>query len=169
MEKNILYNENLDGVLDQIKKGAFLTVKSEEKTNTMTIGWASFGTIWSKPILMVMVRRSRYTYGLIEEAKDFTVSIPVGLDLKKALSYCGTYSGRDVDKIKGANLTLKKAKSIESPIIKECSYHYECKILFTQPMNSDDLDEETKKRFYPIDDMHTLYFGEIVESYTSGL
>lgn len=169
MEKDILYNENLMDVLDQIKKGAFLTVKSEEKINTMTIGWATFGTIWNKPILMVMVRKSRHTYEIIEKSKDFTVSVPVGIDLRKALSYCGTYSGRDVDKVKEANLTLKKAKSVESPIIKECNYQYECKIIFTQPMTSDDLDEATKKRFYPIDDMHTLYFGEIVNSYNTGL
>ncbi len=162
---DILYNKDLDIVLDQIKKGAFLTVKSGDDVNTMTIGWATFGIIWNKPILMVMVRKSRHTFDIIEKGDSFTVSVPVNLNLKKALAYCGTYSGRDVDKFKEMSLTLKKAKSVESPIIKECNYQYECKILFSQGMDENNLDLEIKKRNYPIDDYHTLYFGEIIESY----
>lgn len=161
----ILYNKDLDIVLDQIKKGAFLTVKSGDDVNTMTIGWATFGIIWNKPILMVMVRKSRHTFDIIEKGDSFTVSVPVNLNLKKALAYCGTYSGRDVDKFKEMSLTLKKAKSVESPIIKECNYQYECKILFSQGMDENSLDLEIKKKNYPIDDYHTLYFGEIIESY----
>lgn len=165
MSRDIQYNEDLQKVLDQIKKGAFLTVKSKDMINTMTIGWASFGIIWNKPIIMVMVRKSRHTYNIIEESGNFTISVPVNVELKKALTYCGTYSGRDVDKFKEANLSLKKAKSVESPIIKECDYHYECKILFSQPMNSGNLEQSLVNRFYPTDDLHTLYFGEILESY----
>lgn len=165
MTKDIKYNWNLELVLDQIRKGAFLTVKSGGGTNTMTIGWASFGVIWNKPILMVMVRKSRHTYELIEKADNFTVSVPVNKDLKKSLAYCGTYSGRDVDKFKEMNLSVKKSKSVESPIIKECDYHYECKIVFKQDMDPKELNEDIHKKNYPIDDFHTLYFGEIVESY----
>lgn len=108
MFREIKYNEDLDIVLDQIRKGAFLTVKSGDKLNTMTIGWATFGIIWNKPILMVLVRKSRHTHEIIENASDFTVSVPVNKDLKKALSFCGSYSGRDIDKIKEAKLTTKK-------------------------------------------------------------
>lgn len=165
MKKNIPYNENLNEVLNQIKKGAFLTVKSGDILNTMTIGWASFGIIWNKPILMVMVRKSRYTHNIIEKADNFTVSVPINVDLKKALIYCGSYSGRDVDKFKEANLTEKKSQAVISPIIKECDYHYECRILFSQPMNAGPFDATLNNRFYPTGDLHTIYFGEIVESY----
>lgn len=165
MTKDLFYNENLQEVLDQIKKGAFLTVKSGDITNTMTIGWASFGVIWGKPILMVMVRKSRHTYEIIEKADNFTVSVPVNKDLKKVLAYCGTYSGRDVNKFKEMNLNLKRSKAVDTPIIKECNHHYECKIVFKQEMDPKELDQDIRKRNYPIDDFHTLYFGEIVESY----
>ena len=165
MEKEIKYNEDLKEILDQIKIGAFLTVKSGEIVNTMTIGWATFGVIWNKPILMVLVRKSRYSFDLIEKARDFTVSIPVEIDLKKALSYCGSYSGRDVNKFKEAGLSLKESKSVVSPIIKNCDYHYECKIIFSQPMTSDNLESTIVDRFYSTNDYHTLYFGEILQSY----
>ncbi len=165
MTKDILYNQDLEEVLNQIKKGAFLTVKSKEDINTMTIGWATYGFIWNKPMLMVMVRKSRHTYDIIEKSDNFTVSVPVNKDLKKQLAYCGTYSGRDVDKFKEMNLTFKKSKTVETPIIKECNFHYECKIVFKQDMDPKYLSEEIIKRNYPIDDYHTLYFGQIVESY----
>ncbi len=165
MFREIKYNEDLDIVLDQIRKGAFLTVKSGDKLNTMTIGWATFGIIWNKPILMVLVRKSRHTHEIIENASDFTVSVPVNKDLKKALSFCGSYSGRDIDKIKEAKLTTKKAVSVDTPIIKECNYHYECKILFKLHMNEENLHEDIVKSSYPIGDYHTLYFGQILKSY----
>jgi len=66
----------------QIKKGAFLTVKSSEAINTMNIGWARIGYIWRKPIIMVAVRLSRHTFSFIEAAEDFTASIH-SLDKKK--------------------------------------------------------------------------------------
>ncbi|TJX14059.1 flavin reductase family protein [Tissierella creatinini] len=165
MTKDIKYNWNLELVLDQIRRGAFLTVKSGEETNTMTIGWASFGVIWNKPILMVMVRKSRHSYEIIERSDNFTVSVPLDKDLKKALAYCGTYSGRDVNKFKEMNLTLKESKTVETPIIRDCNYNYECKIVFKQNMNPKNLHQDILQRNYPIDDFHTLYFGEIVESY----
>ena len=44
------------GVMKQIKEGSFLTVKAGEALNTMTIGWATLGFAWRKPVMMVMVR-----------------------------------------------------------------------------------------------------------------
>jgi hypothetical protein len=44
-----------EGVMKQIKEGAFLTVKAGEALNTMTIGWATLGFAWKKPMMMVIV------------------------------------------------------------------------------------------------------------------
>ncbi len=46
MVKEISFNDRLKDMLDQIGKGAFLTVTSHGRTNTMTIGWANVGIIW---------------------------------------------------------------------------------------------------------------------------
>jgi flavin reductase (DIM6/NTAB) family NADH-FMN oxidoreductase RutF len=40
--------------------------------NPMTIGWGSIGEIWHMPVFTVLVRPTRYTFGLMENAKDFT-------------------------------------------------------------------------------------------------
>ena len=97
--------------IKRINEGAFLTVRSGKALNTMTIGWATFGVIWKKPILMVAVRSSRHTFGIIEKAGDFTVTVPTG-DMHKETAYCGSNSGRDVDKFKMCSLETTKGRQV---------------------------------------------------------
>src|SRR5665647_3650274 len=97
MPQELAYEKYSQQFLNQLPKGAFLTVKEGDRLNTMTIGWGSIGHIWQKPILMVMVRYSRYTHDLIEKARDFSVSVPALHELKKSLATAGTKSGLDMD------------------------------------------------------------------------
>ena len=89
---------------EQLPRGAFLTAGGGV-WNPMTIGWAQFGVVWSKPVMTVLVRKSRYTYGLMEQADVFTVSVPRAKELSKELGFCGSRSGRDVDKEKESGVT----------------------------------------------------------------
>ena len=150
--------------IKKIKKGAFLTVKAGSALNTMTIGWATFGFIWQKPIMMVAVRSSRHTFGIIEAAEDFTVTVPTG-DMGKETAFCGTKSGRDVDKFKMCNLETTGAVRVISPIIKTPGHHYECRIVYKSAMTPAFLEKEFDTSLYPQKDYHTLYFGEILACY----
>jgi len=150
--------------ITQIKKGAFLTVKSGEAINTMTIGWATIGYVWRKPMLMVAVRLSRHTFSIIETAADFTVSIPSS-DMKKEIAFCGTKSGRDCNKFKECNLQTSYSQKVITPIIKVPGLHYECKIVYKSAMDPAYLNKDYDTALYPEKDYHTLYFGEIVDCY----
>ncbi|MBC2579047.1 flavin reductase family protein [Clostridium sp. DJ247] len=161
------FTENLGKHMEYLhKQGAFLTTKVGDETNTMTISWGSIGFIWQKPVFTVLVRESRYTHNLIEKAGEFTVSIPVDDSLKKALATCGTKSGRDINKISECNLELVAGKNIETPVIKGCGVHYECKIVYKENMNPKFLNDEINKKCYGDNDYHTVYYGEIVNCYT---
>ncbi|MBA7553592.1 Flavoredoxin [subsurface metagenome] len=165
--KNVNYLSVAEEVMQQIKsKGAFLIAKSkdDEKINVMTIGWAAIGFMWKKPIMTVMVRKSRFTHHIIEKASSFTVGIPTD-DLKEALNFCGTKSGRDFDKFKECNLTIVPAQKVDTPIINISGFHYECKIVYKSKMNPDFLCKEYKENVYADNDYHTFYFGEIVACY----
>ena len=161
--KKVDYMAVAEKVIAQIREGAFLTVKAGKAFNTMTIGWALIGYAWQKPILMVLVRTSRHTFGFIEKAADFTVTVPT-TDMRDALMFCGTKSGKNVDKYKACNLELASAKKVVSPIIKTPAIQFECKILLKTPMDPKSLDKDCAG-LYPAKDYHTLYFGEIVECY----
>jgi flavin reductase (DIM6/NTAB) family NADH-FMN oxidoreductase RutF len=149
--------------MTQIKKGAFLTVQVKEQLNTMTIGWATLGYVWAKPIVMVAVRNTRHTFGIIEKAADFTISVP-GNDMKEKLAFCGTKSGRHYDKFKECGLKTARSQKTYSPIIQTTGIHFECKIVYKSAMNPEFLNPALS-HLYPEKDFHTLYFGELLECY----
>ncbi len=158
------YLENAKEVMAQITNGAFLTVKSGDKVNTMTIGWATIGFVWKREVFMVAVRNSRYTFQLLEQTDNFTVSIPIDSAFKDAVMFCGTKSGKDFDKFKECNLKQRAARHVDSPIVDIPGVHYECKIVYKSAMDSAFLDSKLEK-LYPQKDYHTLYFGEILDCY----
>lgn len=165
MFKDLPYNAKMREAMDAISNGgAFLTVSNNDTRNTMTIGWASIGYFWGKPIFTVVVRDSRYTYQLIDNGKEFTVSIPLKGNMRKELQFCGTRSGRDVDKFSACNLETKSGKRVNIPIIANCDLYYECHIVYKSKMNPENLDDSYDK-WYPQRDYHTFYYGEIVACY----
>lgn len=167
MIQDVEYHELAGDFLKKLPQGAFLTVKDGEKVNTMTIGWGSIGYMWRRPIIMVAVRYSRYTYNLIENAGEFSVSIPRHDQFKKTLAEVGTRSGRDIDKFTEFNLPISPGKKINSPTIDQCGLIYECRTVYRQPLNPDTLSAEIKETFYRDNDYHVLFFGEILASYTN--
>jgi flavin reductase (DIM6/NTAB) family NADH-FMN oxidoreductase RutF len=161
--RDVDFMATYEGVMKQIKEGAFLTVKAGEALNTMTIGWATLGFAWKKPMMMVMVRDSRHTFSLIEKAADFTVSVPAA-GMKKEIAFCGTKSGRDVDKFKECKLKTAPSRQVVSPIIQIPGIHFECRIVYKNAIDPSRLTREFDP-IYPEKDYHTLYFGEIQACY----
>lgn len=165
MARPVDYLQYVEQFLGQLPRGAFLTVKEGQSVNTMTIGWGSVGFIWQKPILMVMVRHSRFTHELMGRTKDFTVSVPSAGELRKALAVAGSQSGRDVDKFAEAGLSTAPAQSIDCPIINGCQLFFECRTVLHQPMAPERLEPKLRESCYASGDFHDLYFAEIIDCY----
>ena len=155
---------------EQLPRGAFLTAGGEV-WNPMTIGWAQFGVVWSKPVVTVMVRKSRFTSGLMEKTDVFTVSVPKTKELSKELAFCGSRSGRDVDKEKMSGLSRMKARAGGADAVQECGAIFECRILQKQDLDLNTLDPEFRVKFYgsnqalPNGDPHVIYVGEVLAAY----
>ena len=150
-------------ILPLLEKGAFLTVGVNGVLNTMTVGWGMMGVCWRKPVLMVAVRNSRHTFQLMEQADNFTVSMPSG-NLRDEIFYCGTKSGKDVDKFAECGLRTAKSQTVSSPIIDTAGIHLECRLIYKTPMDPACL-AQAQQSLYPHKDYHTLYFGEISACY----
>ncbi len=162
------YTEYLEETLDKLGNPGLLLVSADAdgKPNAMTIGWGTVGIIWGKPIFAVLVRPSRYTYGLMEQTNDFTVNVP-SAELRKAVAFCGSKSGRDYDKFAELGMTAVPGKEVKSPIIDECVIHYECKVVHKNDVLKDKLTSEIVSGAYPEGDFHTIYYGEILSVYAS--
>lgn len=148
-----------------LPNGAFLTTKDNEKTNTMTIGWGTFGFQWGMPTVEVMVRESRYTKELLDKSMEFTLTFPAGEDMKTALAYCGKKSGRDCDKINDCELSLTSAKRISTPVISCKGLVFECKVVSKAEMDPALVSSDIIDKCYKNGDFHTLYYAKVVDFY----
>jgi flavin reductase (DIM6/NTAB) family NADH-FMN oxidoreductase RutF len=143
-----------------------------ERGNPMTIGWGMMGIVWGKPVFSVLVRPSRYSYGLLASTPQFTINVPPAAprgattgSLRKALSLCGSQSGRDKDKISACGLTLEPGIVLPIPHIRECPIHYECRVLQTTDLPPDGWEPAILDRYYPGGDFHRVYFAEILGAF----
>ena len=163
--KKIHYLEAMAETVDRMAHGGVFLNVGGERPNTMTIGWGWIGHCWRKPVFAVVVRPQRHTYGMIQRAGEFTVSVPTSAPLREELAFAGTKSGRDVDKFDGHGLTAVPALQVSAPVIGECGLHFECRTLLTQDMTGDRMDPRVIDYAYPEHDFHTIFFGEILECY----
>ncbi|MCS7217180.1 MAG: flavin reductase family protein [Candidatus Bipolaricaulota bacterium] len=148
------------------REGAFLvSVDPKGRPNAMTIGWALLGTAWRLPVLLVLVRPSRYTHGCLLHSGAFTVNVPFGT-MGKELEFCGEKSGRDVDKFRELGLRWEPGREVPIPVLTDCDLIYECRVVARAPLPPDGLlSAEVRGRFYPQGNLHTLFFGEVVAAW----
>lgn len=151
-------------------KGILITAKMGQQVNPMTIGWGTMGIEWGRRIFVAYVRDSRYTRQMLDESGEFTVNVPLGDCDDQILKFCGTKSGRDVDKVAHLGLTLEPGEAVAVPGIRELPLTLECKVLYRVKQPVESIPQDIQKRYYPQNaegqqDFHYAYFAEIVNSY----
>lgn len=145
---------------------ALLTAGDREKCNTMTIGWCQLGCLWETPVCTVYVRPARYTYEFMENKDTFSVSL-LPLSEQKTMAYCGSKSGRDVDKFAECGLTVAYGAE-DTPYVEQAEWVLVCKKLYVHDLDADhSLGSEKISRFYTPEQggWHRVYIGEVLEAY----
>lgn len=175
MKKEIEVFDYVNEIIKAVKTGVLVTTKVDNKVNSMTVSWGTIGIEWGKTIFTIFIRENRFTKHQLDKNPEFTVNIPIGTFDKKILGICGTKSGHNTDKISELNLSLEEPKSISVPGIKELPLTLECKVIYKQKQDKNEIKEEILKDCYPQDvdgsfhganrDFHTAYYGEIVSAY----
>ena len=123
---------------------------NDGKNNLITIAWKSIGNLWGIPVITIAVKPSRYSHKLLSTGLN-EFSINFGGVIDSIMGICGSFSGRNVDKVEKAGVNLIMGKRAKIPYIEGAQYAYLCKIIHTAGSGS-------------ITD-HTLFFGEILEAY----
>ncbi len=158
--KEISPYEVSDNVFKMIGKDwTLVTAGTSEKYNTMTASWGSAGVMWNKPVLFTFIRPQRYTYEFMERSSYYSVSV-YPEEYRKALSLCGTKSGRDVDKAKETGLT--PVFDEDAPYFEQARLVFICKKLYAQNLAEECIVEDFVKDNYN-NDYHKMYVGEIVK------
>ena len=149
------------GIFDLFsKRWALLTAGKPGDFNTMTIGWGGLGTLWSKPVVTVYSRKSRYTHEFLDREEYFTLSF-FGEDKREILGVLGNKSGRDIDKINNSGLTPKAIG--DSVTFEEAELTILCKKLYMKELDLQAMPDDVKKTYYDKDSLHDMYIGEVIE------
>lgn len=141
------------------KDWALVTAGTESKFNTMTVSWGGVGIMWGKPVAFTFIRPQRYTIEFIEKEDCFTMSF-FDEKYRDVLSFCGSKSGRDYDKVKETGLTPAFTDD-GVPYFEEAKLVLVCKKMYAQFLNDESViaDDEVKKWYN--DDYHKMYISEI--------
>jgi flavin reductase (DIM6/NTAB) family NADH-FMN oxidoreductase RutF len=129
--------------------------------NLMTVGWGGLGRMWRRPMAMIMVRPTRYTYTFFQKHRDFTLNrFPASFADK--LSYCGSHSGREVDKVRQTGLTPIASERVTAPSFEEAELILECRTSYFSDFDPGHFLADYIEENYPKKDYHRLFFGEIL-------
>ena len=144
------------------KQWMLITAGTAEHCNTMTASWGGLGVLWGAPAATCYIRPQRYTKEFVDREEYFTLSF-FGEEWRKALSLCGSKSGREMDKVKECGFTVKTA-DCGAPYFEEASLVLVCRKRFAQEMDPNLMPDDVKEKWYPEKDYHTMYIGEIVQA-----
>jgi flavin reductase (DIM6/NTAB) family NADH-FMN oxidoreductase RutF len=123
-----------------------VTRRSDGLVDVMPAGWAMV-TSGRPPMFAVSVGHGRYTHELVERGGEFVIAFP-SPGMGPAIDYCGSHSGRDVDKIAQTSLEVLPAAEVAPPLIKGAIANLECRLAGS--LSTGD---------------HTIFAGEIVAAH----
>jgi flavin reductase (DIM6/NTAB) family NADH-FMN oxidoreductase RutF len=117
-----------------------------QRPNIISLAWV--GTVCSEPpTIAIGVRPSRHSYDLIRSAGDFVVNLPSAAQAP-LIDFCGTRSGRDLDKFAACGLDAVAGTEVTSPLIAQCPVNLECRLTKVVTLGS-----------------HDVFFGEVVAAH----
>jgi flavin reductase (DIM6/NTAB) family NADH-FMN oxidoreductase RutF len=147
------------------KDWMLITAGTPESFNTMTARWGGLGVLWERKVAFCFIRPTRYTREFMERAENFTLSF-FDERYRKAMSFIGSHSGRDTDKVKETGLTPVKEEGVV--YFEEARLVLACRKLYFQDISPERFLDPKIEDMYPQKDYHRMYVGEIVKCLHKG-
>ncbi len=144
------------------KRVLLVSLGRQGPPNPMALGWGSLGLIWRRPVFTMLLHPARYSHTLVMESGEFTVNVlPPGME--KAVLYCGSVSGRDVNKLEAQGLNAFSSSRIQTPLIQEGVIHFECRVVYKSDLARSELALPVLDEIYGgKKELHRIFCGEIV-------
>lgn len=131
--------------------------------NTMTASWGFMGVMWNKNVVTIVIRPQRYTLEFLKKNDLFTISFLNEKD-KDILKFCGTNSGRDVNKAEKTGLIPFDIDGTTG--FEQSEETYVCRKLYMQPLDEEHFIDKSLLSNYKDGDFHIAITAEIVKAVT---
>lgn len=149
---------------DSIGNGALLTaINKNGDVNTMTVSWGQCGILWGREVATVYVRPQRYTFEFCEDGDTMTLSF-FGDERRDTLAFCGTKTGREVDKFEVCGLKYDLVNG--APVFSDAKVTLILKKLYAQDLKRECFTDESPLSNYKNGDFHRAYACEIIDVIT---
>lgn len=103
-----------------------VTRRADGFVDIMPAGWV-MRVSGTPPMFAVSVSHKNYTNELIRAAGEFVLAFPAE-GMGPAVWFCGSRSGRDVDKVAELHLATAPAIHIETPLLPSAFINFECRL-----------------------------------------
>lgn len=112
-----------------------VTSKCESVEDILTVSWSGIAS--SHPeYITIAINRKRFSYNLIRTSMKFCANIP-NMDLIHEVDYCGSVSGRSIDKFQSCGLIKEYYEDYIS--VKQCPMSILCEVETIVELGSHDL------------------------------
>jgi len=101
------------------------------------------------PLMAVAISNEGHTHKLIRESKEFVIAVP-NKAMEKEIEFFGSTSGKELDKFKETKIATIPAKHIKTPLLRDATVNFECKLVSETPAGN-----------------HILFIGEVLASYVN--
>ena len=126
--------------------GLIVSRRSDGYVNMMPAGWV-MRTSGTPPMFATAIAHDRYTNELIRQAGEFVIAFP-SEGMGEAIWFCGSRSGRDIDKVAKVGLKLSPAKRVKTPLLANAYINLECQLAAITETGD-----------------HTIFVGEVVAAH----
>lgn len=115
------------GKINNPNQIVLVTSRYKDKDNVLAMTWHTKAS-FQPNLYIICVDKSRFSYHLIKKGKCFCINY-MPYSLKNKIIYCGTNSGKNIDKFKEAKLEKEECEKINCPRLKNSLAFVECRVV----------------------------------------
>ena len=150
------------------KEWMMVCAGNAERYNMMTASWGGIGWLWNKPVAFVFVRPERYTFEFMENRDLMTLSfLGKSVKAREIYNFCGSKSGRDVNKTKESGLTPFSVEEGKAVAFEQARLTLTAKKLYADNLKAESfLDHTLTEKWYGKQGgYHKMYIVEITNAW----
>jgi len=125
-----------------------VTLDAEGTANVVPLCWVT--QVSGEPLrFVVAIHKRGYSHGLLLEREEFVLAFPDKAQAE-AVMFCGTRSGRKVNKETESGLSFTPASKVAPPLVEGCLTNLECRLVSHHDAGD-----------------HLLFVGEVVAAHVA--